>query len=265
MTGLAPAAAGTGTGAAERAAGPLPGPVLFARYAFGPNRLGYCGTDDHDAVFGHAAAGEVDPLRQLATTFDGAWPYLELIATSNGIEDPLDPRVVEAYWIGNELTAQVGERLLHRSIDERFHPRLSPTAWRWLESTVPAGARPVHAFHVLDVFPRVGLLRGEAVDNALKVIDACRIRAGSVLAVTEGTLVVGLPRLEMREGHLRPGPAQPEVVDRWQDGIGFVDDVRVGEIVSVHWGWACDRLTPRQQRNLARWTAAQLQIANLTI
>lgn len=27
-------------------AGPVPGPILFARYAFGPNRLGYCGPDD---------------------------------------------------------------------------------------------------------------------------------------------------------------------------------------------------------------------------
>lgn len=261
MTGLAPAAVGTGAG--ERAAAPLPGPVLFARYAFGPNRLGYCGTDDHAAVFGHAAAREADPLRRLATTFDGAWPYLELIATSNGVEDPLDPRVVEAYWIGNELTARVRERPLHQSIDERFHPRLSPTAWRWLESTVPAGARPVHAFHVLDVFPRVGLLRGEQVDNALRVIDQCRIRAGRVLAVTDGTLVVGLPRLEVQEHGLQPGSPQPEAVERWQDGTGFVDDVQVGDVVSVHWGWACDRLTPRQQRNLEHWTAAQLRIASL--
>lgn len=265
MTGLAPAAAGHGTGAGRRAALPLPGPVLFARYAFGPNRLGYCGTDDHDAVFGHAAAREVDPLRDLARTFDGAWPYLELIARSNGIEDPLDRRVVEAYWIGNELSARVRERPLHRSIDERFHPRLSPTAWRWLEAAVPAGARPVHAFHVLDVFPRVGLLRGEAVKNALTVMDSCRIRAGRVRAVTDGTLVVDLPRLELRDGGLRPGAPQPEVVERWRDGIGFVDDVAVGEIVSVHWGWACDRLTLRQQRNLERWTAAQLRIANLAI
>jgi Family of unknown function (DUF6390) len=265
MTALVPAAAGPRTGGGEHADGLLPGPVLFARYAFGPNRLGYCGTDDHAAVFGHTAAREAEPLRELARTFEGAYPYLELIAAANDIADPLDRRVVEAYWLGNALTARVRERPLHRSLDARFHPRLGPVAWRWLEAAVPEGARPVHAFHVFDVFPRIGLLRGEQVDNALAVMDSCRIRAGIVRAVVNGSLVVDLPRLELRDGHLVPGDARPEIVERWQDGIGFVEEVRGGDVVSVHWGWACDRLSQTQLHNLERWTTAELRIANRTI
>ena len=30
----------------------LPGPVLFARYAYPPNALGYCGPDDPAALLG---------------------------------------------------------------------------------------------------------------------------------------------------------------------------------------------------------------------
>ena len=49
-----------------------------------------------------ARALEIDRgLRDLAAGFEGAYPYLELIAAANGIEDPLDTRVVDAYWIGN--------------------------------------------------------------------------------------------------------------------------------------------------------------------
>ena len=40
-------------------------------------------------------------LRALAQQFAGAWPYLELIAPATGLADPLDRRVVEAYWVGS--------------------------------------------------------------------------------------------------------------------------------------------------------------------
>lgn len=255
MTAVAPLPAPT----AERG---VPGPILFARYAFGPNRLGYCGTDDHAAVLQHGAAHEERPLRQLARTFEGAYPYLELIARTNGIADPLDARVVEAYWIGNELTAAVEPGPMQRSLDDRFRRRLGGSAWRWLEATVPAGARPVHAFHVLDVFPRVGLLRGERADDVLRVMDSCRIRWARVRAIQDGSLVVDAPRLVMRDGRLVIGPAQEEVVERWVDGVGFLTDVQPGDAVSVHWAWACDRLSARQLANLERWTAFELAIAN---
>jgi hypothetical protein len=244
---------------------PVPGPVLFGRYAFGPNRFGYCGTDDHAALLGHAAAQDDRELRVLARTFEGAYPYLELIARSAGIADPLDRRVVEAYWLGNDLTAAVMPAGLHRSLDERFRGRMSRGTWRWLEATVPAGARPVHAFHVLDVFPRIGLLRGGEVDNVLRVVDSCRIRWGRVTSVQDGTLTVDAPTLEMADGALRIGPAHTEAVERWVDGIGFVDDVQPGDVVSLHWGWACDRLSARQLANLVAWTEFELRVANRTV
>jgi hypothetical protein len=243
----------------------VPGPVLFGRYAFGPNRLGYCGTDDHAALLGHAASQDDGELRHLARTFEGAYPYLELIARSAGIPDPLDARVVEAYWLGNDLTAAVTPSGLHRSLDERFRGRVSRGTWRWLEAAVPAGARPVHAFHVLDVFPRIGLLRGGEVDDVLKVIDSCRIRWGRVASVHDGMLTVDAPALAMVEGKLGIGPARSETVERWVDGIGFVDDVRPGDIVSLHWGWACDRLSPRQLANLVAWTGFELGVANRAV
>lgn len=240
----------------------VPGPVLFARYAFGPNRLGYCGTDDHDAVLAYGSAGEERPLRDLARTFEGAYPYLELIARANRIEDPLAAPVVEAYWLGNELISSVGEVPLQRSLAERFRPRVAASTWRWLEATVPAGARPVHAFHVMDVFPRVGMLRGEQADDVVRIIDSCRIRWGRVHAVQEGSLLVESPRLSLAGGKLVLGPPERALVDRWVDGVGFVTDVAPGDMVSIHWGWACDRLSPRQLANLERWTAFELRVAN---
>jgi hypothetical protein len=244
---------------------PASGPVLFARYAYGPNRFGYCGPDDADELLEAGAAGQDRVLRALAARFEGAYPYLSLIARSNCIADPLDRRVVEAYWLGNDLLAGVPAGALGASLDERFKPRLRADDWRWLATKPATGARPVHAFHVFDVFPRVGLMRGGRIDGLLEVIDACRIRWGRVLERTGDQLIVSARALELVDGRLRHGAPRPERVQAWRDATGFIDVPEPGDAVSIHWSWACDRLDRRQLANLVRWTDRQLAVANQTI
>ncbi len=243
-----------------------PGPVLFGRYAFGPNRLGYCGPDDSTALLEYAAAGIDDGgLRALARGFEGAYPYLELIAAANGIADPLDRSVVEAYWLGNGLTEQVRPAHLQRSVEERFRARLTPSSWRWLEASVAGGARPMHAFHVLEIFPRVGLLRGGEAGDLVATIDACRIRWGRVEVVSGDALVVSAVPIELRDGKLGLGAPRLETITRWLDGRGFVDDIAPGDTVAIHWSWACDRLSPTQLGNLVAWTGLAVNLANHAI
>jgi hypothetical protein len=244
---------------------PASGPVLFARYAYGPNRFGYCGPDDADELLEAGAAGQDRVLRELARGFEGAYPYLALIAAANRLADPLDRRVVEAYWLGNDLLAGVTPAAFGASLDERFRPRVRPADWRWLGSKPLAGARPVHAFHVLDVFPRVGLIRGGQVDGILEVIDSCRIRWGRVIDRIGDQLFVSTSRLELVDGRLCHGGAVVERVQAWRDTTGFIDVAAPGDVVSIHWSWACDRLDARQLDNLAAWTDRQLAIANQTI
>lgn len=262
----APRANGVAASASSRPAPPTAGPVLFARYAFGPNRLGYCGPDAVEELFGEGTVGGDDrALRELARSFEGAWPYLELIARANGLADPLDPRVVEAYWLGNPLLGAVGAGPLEASLASRFRPRLRPEGWRWLAGKPAAGGVPVHAFHVLDVFPRIGLLRSGSVDRALEVMDSCRIRWGRVLERDGDWLVVNVVPLVMVDGRLELGPVRPERVQAWRDGSTFVHGVEPGDVISIHWSWACDRLSDRQLARLVGWTTRELTVANLTI
>ena len=250
----------------DRPVPPASGPVRFARYAFGPNRLGYCGPDEAGELFAQATTGREDArLRALERQFEGAYPYLELIARANSIPDPLDPRVVEAYWLGSPLASNVRPGALGPSLAARFRPRLRGDAWRWLATTPEAGAAPVHAFHVLDVFPKVGLIRTGEVARALEVMDSCRIRWGRVLEVDHDWLVVSVVPLQLVEGRLRLGQPRPERVRAWLDGGGFLDDVQPGDVVSVHWDWACERLDRRRLAALRRWTARELEIANRTL
>jgi hypothetical protein len=250
----------------RRPVAPAPGPVRFARYAFGPNRLGYCGPDEADELFEQATAGrDVARLRQLAGRFEGAWPYLELIAAASGTGDPLDPRVVEAYWLGGDLAEAVAPRALGGSLEDRFRPRLRASEWRWLAATPGAGAAPVHAFHVLDVFPKVGLLRTGSTDGVLDVMDACRIRWGQVEARDGDWLITSTTPLELLDGKLRLGTPRTERVRGWRDGATFVDDVRPGDVISIHWDWACERLDGSRLAALQRSTRREIGLANMTL
>jgi hypothetical protein len=242
------------------------GPILFARYAFGPNSLGYCGPDDAAELFGEATSdGDKSALRRQAEQFEGAYPYLRLIAAANGIRDPLDARVVEAYWLGNDLLRNVTPTEMGESLDVRFRGRLRNDGWHWLAEKPNAGALPMHAFHVLDVFPRVGLMRSGSVDGVMTIMDSCRIRWGRVLERDGDFLAVSAVPLVMRAGKLELGAARAERVRAWQDGLGFIGDVRTGDAISIHWDWACDTLDAQRLAALQRWTKHELRIANETI
>ena len=250
----------------QRPVPPAPGPIRFARYAFGPNQLGYCGPDASTELFAQATGGgALDKLRELAAQFEGAYPYLALIARANGRPDPLAADVVEAYWLGGRLAAGVRPRAFGESLDARFRARIPQDRWRWLAAAADAGAVPNHAFHVLDVFPKVGLLRTGEIDRVVETMDSCRIRWGRVLERDGDSLVVSVVPLELAAGKLRLATPRVERLRGWIDGTGFVEDAGPGDIVSIHWDWACERLDAPRLEHLRRSTEAELAIANTSI
>lgn len=238
------------------------GPTLFARYAYPPNELGYCGPDDHRALLQYAAAGTVDPgLAQLARGFAGAWPYLELIAGATRIGHPLDRRVVEAYWLGSSLLHRIDMREFGNSLVERFRRRAGP-GWTFLAEAIPVGALPTHSFHVFGVYPWVGLLRGERSEHPLHVLDRCRVRWGRVLTVDGDRATVLSQPLTWDGARLALGGYREESVSRATSGLGLAGEVRPGDWVSLHWDWVCDRLSRRQLTNLRRYSLLQLDVTN---
>jgi hypothetical protein len=236
----------------------ISGPLLFAKYAFPPNTRGYCGPADDNALRDYVTAGVTDQgLTELARGFAGAWPYLELIATANGIADPLDAHVVEAYWIGNPLLDNVRVPALGSSAEERFR-RVAGRDWDHVAGAVLGGAVPHHSFHVFCVYPWTGLLRSGHAEPSLQVLDHCRIAWAQVLtAPAEGTIIVRQQPLTWDGRDLALGAPEPRLV-----GAGFVASARPEDWVSVHWDTACDRLTASQLLALRAYTARHLRLVN---
>ena len=240
---------------------PASGLLLFIRYAFMPNHLGYCGGNEDELLFEHATSGQGDPrLAPLLAKFTGAFPYLRVIASANGIGDPLDARVVEAYWIGNELLERVEARHLYNSLEERFGKQLSGKAREQILRKPPQGARPYHFFHVVDVYRHV-----EHEQVGMAAMESCRISWGRVTGVEDASLLVERRPLVLRDGKLALGRARTERVLRALSGKGFAEEVEIGDWVSIHWGWTCEVLDGRKLRNLERFTRYHLDIANQNV
>ena len=246
---------------------PVSGPLTFARFAVAPNVLGYCGGPDSDALVGHVVAGLEGPeVVALCRAFDGAWPYLQLIARSSGIADPLDPRVVDAYWLGNGLLDAVSPGAFAADIEQRFRARTPRAEWSWLSTKPAAGAVPHHSFHVLEVMPRIGMLRAGQVQAILPAMEQCLVRPATVTArdgaVDEAgdRLRVIVRPLIMSDGKLAFGPAiEQPVVGHGDTGL------RPGDPIAIHWGWSCGRITAAQVRSLEHATTDALRRANQTI
>jgi hypothetical protein len=242
------------------------GALLFGCYAFPPNRLGYCGPSDSQALLEYVAQGRTDRgLIELERRFDGAYPYLKLIAEANGIPDPFDRRVVEAYWIGNAYLERVDAARFYVSLGDRFRPRMDARSFAWLTGKLACGAKPHHNFHVFDVYMRAGLMHDARAAIAVETMDACRISWGRVETVEGPELVVARSRLLLRDGKLALGDPETVRVTRQVEGLGFADGARFGDTVSIHWSWACDVLTTAALARLARITGRYITLANETL
>jgi uncharacterized protein DUF6390 len=221
-------------------AGLSSGAALFARYADAPNALGYCGPPE--------GIGTTEAeIRASARRFSGVWPYLQVLARLTGTADPLDPRLVEAYWLGRGLG-------VHReTFGRELLAVLGPKAgayWTHLTADLLAEAAPDHGFHVFGVYPWSRLLG--AGPQPLHVLDSCRIRWGTVVGLDP--LTVSSPRLTWDGAALGLGDPTDGPVDG--------DGVALGQTVAVHWDRLVDHLTSDQAEVLAGSTMARLSTTN---
>jgi len=238
------------------------GAVLFGRYAFPPNDLGYCGPDRAGELLERVDAGASGrALEEVARGFEGAWPYLELISECLG-RAPLDPVVVEAYWLGGPEVARCGGAPFVNSLEARFRPRLTRTEYERLVEAAARGATPHHSFHVFGVYPWVGLLRGGRVEQPLEVLDRCRIRWGRVVGFAGDDALVESRRLTWDGRALSLAAPAVEAARFRRDGHALARPFGSGDLVSLHWDWVCDRIGPAGLARLRTTTLAELRAVN---
>ncbi|KKQ79565.1 MAG: hypothetical protein UT02_C0031G0012 [Parcubacteria group bacterium GW2011_GWC2_38_7] len=124
---------------------------------------------------------------------------------------------------------------------------------------IPQGAIPHHCFHVLNVYFRTGHI---AVANTIESMDSCRIGWGKIKKVNDNYLIVKTQQLTHQDNKLILSEEIDKTIAFKLLSKSFVNAPQVGDIISYHWGWACDKITPKQAFNLKKYTQACLDIAN---
>lgn len=233
------------------------GVEMFARYAYAPNALGYCGPPLGATLRG----GAVDEVRGAATKFSGAWPYLRVLSRLSGIADPLDYRLVESYWLGGGVGAEVDPQDFFDALLAIVGPQAGQY-WSHLTPDLAREAAANHCFHVFGVYPWTRFLGGDLDEQPLSVLDNCRITWGTVVSRDKDDIEVLCRRLVWDGRALTLSEPSARPLEIWADGYTALPDVAVGDEVAVHWGRLCGRLSPEQARALADSTERQLRVTS---
>jgi hypothetical protein len=241
----------------------MDGVLRCSRYAFGPNRLHFCGPDANREIWDYVNDGFTDfGLQKLLRGFEALYPYLQHIARENHIEDPFDPRVVEAYWLGNALLSRIEKPALHRHLSETFRlkDKLARPAYRLIEDRIGEGMLPNHNYHVLTVPKKMG--HQEVVPD-LFFMDSCRISWGTVTEVSGPHIILAYEPLLETNGILSLGAPVTKKIIRRLEADYDIEMLNPGQIVTLHWDIPCEVITKNVAEGLRRYTLEAIRIANV--
>lgn len=220
------------------------GLLLCGKYARAPNLLHYCGPEKQHDLSSYVNESKTDEgLLEILQQFETVYPYLLLIASENSIADPFDPRVVDAYWLGNRLVSKVRISSFIKHLDDGLQLKK-----KLPNKKIPALSHilPTHTDHVLSIFMRTG---HHAIAHTLQTMDSCRVSWGRVKNTVHGSWFIETQPLEYRDGKLQLGNM---VIKTATNGSSIA--LRLGDWVSMHWGVVCDVLTTGQLLRLKQYT-----------
>lgn len=236
-----------------------------SRYSFGPNRLHYCGPDANKELHDLIESGESNiGLAHLLKQFKTLFPYLRQIAQTNGIIDTFDNKVVEAYWLGNELLDTVDKNKMYNFIvdDLKVKDKLKNKEFSWLEEKIRRGAIPHHSFHVMNIWQQTG--HNDLLSD-LSRMGECLISSGVVTSVKGSEIIVSTEPLVYVGGKFALGEPVSKTLTRQLESEYDIEQIKPGQIVSIHWSVPCEVITKKQADTLKKYTLKNIAFANLNI
>jgi hydrogenase maturation factor len=197
-------------------------------------------------ILGKLSIPEIIPTLE---KFEAAYAYYRLIAQKNKIASPFNKKVVEAYWLGNELLDKFTARDLQKLITERFcRPGLlSKKEAEARAKLVPKNSKPHHSFHVLVLGSVTGSV--DFTGNT-RLKDTCRVGWGRVEKLKTAKIIVSYNPLTGRQ-KLKFGPPIKKEIN-WDKEI--LSSVEIGDWVSFHWNFAIQKLNEENIINLYKYT-----------
>lgn len=240
----------------------LSGLSLCARYAYPPNSLSLCGPAKQNDLkwYSHNAVSDKGTT-EIISQFETLYPYLSLIAYENNIKEPLSRAVVEAYWIGNNLLYGISKRQFANHLKDtlQLKKRLKIETLSTLLAKTANGGLAHHSFHVLNIFSRTGNMK---IDHTIESMDACIVNWGKVLNIDNGYLLIRTKPLSLKNYKITFGNYVVRKIHAQGEKDVLLDKVNVGDWISYHWGYFCQKIDNLQLANLIWYTNLSLSLVN---
>jgi hypothetical protein len=230
----------------------MKGEVIASKYALSPNSFGYCGSTKFGKTLSMylSGKGSSKQLKDEIMNFRVHYAYLRLIARENG-RRPFDEDVVRAFWTGNVLLEKIRPASLRRFIIRDLFEGKDPPRAKALASNLPAKIVPHHSFNAL----YVNFVTGK-VARSVRNFDSCCITPAKILSVGKKKARV------LRKAIVWSGTFalrdKKDTIDIERSGIRLAGPLKKGDIVSVHWGMAVEKLSKKNLGSLLRYTKRNL-------
>ncbi|MBI5452804.1 hypothetical protein HY945_05055 [Candidatus Gottesmanbacteria bacterium] len=238
---------------------------LCTRYSYPPNSLSLCGPDKQEDLRWYSGSLQADKgTVEILTLFSTLYPYLRLIAEENKISDPFDKRVVEAYWIGNQLLKNIPLIRFARHLSDKLllRKKMKIAELEKIMEKLVAGGLPYHAFHVTNIYKRTGHLN---TPHTVETMDACIINWGKIDMIRNNLVEVTTQSLQIINKKLGFGKSIKRNLMLQGEKDILKSQLKTGNFISYHWGYVCDKLTSLQLHNLMKYTSLALKLANSDI
>jgi hypothetical protein len=238
------------------------GPVLCARYAYPPNSLHLCGPEKVKDLQYYSKSLIYDKgTYEIIKGFKTLYPYLLLIASENHIKDPFHPKVVDAYWIGNNLLTKINFRNYAKLLEEKFllNKRIKSKQYNKLIKKVIDYPLPNHAFHVLNIYKRTNHSQNV---HSLESMNMCLINYGQITYINNNSIIIIAKLLKYFKSKLVFGKIETLNILPQATNDQELKLLSVGDFISFHWGYLCEKLNIEKLNRLKYYNQLALNFAN---
>jgi hypothetical protein len=223
---------------------------LDARFVYGPkhshfpeSKLETVSDTLRSVITSHQETKEV---REVLDQFPHLKAFQNALGKITGL-DSYDPKIQEAYWIGNDLLKSV-DRSDAREVLLHYYKKSELPA-SYMNELEGALSKPVILHHNFQV-AKIAVIDSGGMGDRLEPVNNCMVRSAEVWEVSDDRVKVNAVKLcKNQYGFVLE--KKDEIVKYEQNLVG---DLKVGNKVALHWGAVAMQLKGDQEKQLDYWT-----------
>lgn len=225
---------------------------LGSRFSIKPNSLGYCGRKSAVSITENCVInGKCKGVEDEFNNFIALNPYLETLSIILNLPK-FSYEVIESYWLGNDQLKKVRTKDYEILLENFIKQGIPEFFIKELETKKPKKFIPFHLFQVLHI--GVGKVSGSVPFN-LESINNCMIRWGKVEKIIDKSAIIKLNSLINKKNKY----SLIFIKEKISINYDFTPNLKIGDVVAVHWKMIAKILTSIEKSNLSFWTRQVLK------